>query len=73
MRFRAVMMTSLAFVFGLMPLVFATGTAKITRHDISTPVFAGMIFASSIGIFLIPLLYVVFQRGREKAKAWLKG
>jgi multidrug efflux pump subunit AcrB len=72
MRFRAVMMTSLAFICGLMPLVFATGVAKITRHDISTPVFVGMIAASSIGIFLIPLLYVTFQRGRERAKAWLK-
>ena len=73
MRFRAVMMTSFAFIFGLMPLVFATGVAKITRHDISTPVFAGMIFASTMGIFLIPMLYVVFQHGRERAKAWLKG
>jgi len=73
MRFRAVMMTSMAFIFGLMPLVFATGVAKITRHDISTPVFAGMIFASTIGIFLIPMLYVTFQRGRERAKAWLRG
>jgi len=73
MRFRAVMMTSLAFVFGLMPLVFASGVAKITRHDISTPVFAGMIFASSIGIFLIPMLYAAFQSARERAKAWLRG
>ena len=72
MRFRAVMMTSLAFILGLLPLVFASGVAKITRQDISTPVFAGMIAASSAGIFLIPLLYVTFQQGREKAKAWMK-
>ena len=72
MRFRAVMMTSLAFVFGLMPLVFASGIAKITRHDVSTPVFAGMIFASSIGLFLIPLLYVVIQRTRERLGDWIK-
>ena len=65
MRFRAVMMTSIAFVLGLVPLVFAHGAAQISRRDIGTSVFAGMLVASSIGIFLIPMLYVVFQRARE--------
>jgi hydrophobe/amphiphile efflux-1 (HAE1) family protein len=67
MRFRAVMMTSLAFVLGLVPLVFAHGAAQISRRDVGTSVFAGMIAASSIGIFLIPMLYVVFQSLRERA------
>jgi hydrophobe/amphiphile efflux-1 (HAE1) family protein len=66
MRFRAVMMTSIAFVFGLIPLVIATGAAQISRRSLGTPVFAGMIFASAIGIFVIPLLYAVFQTTREK-------
>ena len=65
MRFRAVMMTSLAFVLGLVPLVFAEGAAQISRRDVGTSVFAGMLAASSIGIFLIPMLYVTFQRLRE--------
>jgi len=65
MRFRAVMMTSFAFVFGLAPLVIAQGAAQISRRDIGTSVFAGMLAASSIGIFLIPMLYVVFQHMRE--------
>src|SRR5690348_13336340 len=65
MRFRAVMMTSIAFVLGLVPLVFAHGAAQISRRDIGTSVFAGMLVASSIGIFLIPMLYVVFQTARE--------
>ena len=65
MRFRAVMMTSIAFVLGLLPLVFAHGAAQISRRDIGTSVFSGMVVASSIGIFLIPMLYVVFQRLRE--------
>jgi hydrophobe/amphiphile efflux-1 (HAE1) family protein len=65
MRFRAVMMTSIAFVLGLLPLVFAHGAAQISRRDIGTSVFAGMVVASSIGIFLIPMLYVVFQHLRE--------
>ena len=72
-RFRAVMMTSIAFIFGLLPLVIATGAAQITRRDVGTPVFSGMIAASSIGIFLIPMLYLVFQRLRETVKARLFG
>ncbi|HUA55132.1 MAG TPA: multidrug efflux RND transporter permease subunit [Candidatus Sulfotelmatobacter sp.] len=65
MRFRAVMMTSIAFILGLVPLVFAQGAAQISRRDVGTSVFSGMLVASSIGIFLIPMLYVVFQRLRE--------
>jgi multidrug efflux pump subunit AcrB len=65
MRFRAVMMTSFAFILGLVPLVFAHGAAQISRRDVGTSVFAGMLVASTIGIFLIPMLYVVFQRWRE--------
>ncbi|GGF71730.1 transporter [Azorhizobium oxalatiphilum] len=65
MRFRAVMMTSIAFILGLVPLVFASGAAMISRRGVGTSVFAGMLGASAIGIFLIPMLYVVFQRLRE--------
>jgi hydrophobe/amphiphile efflux-1 (HAE1) family protein len=69
MRFRAVMMTSIAFILGLAPLVIATGAAQISRRAVGTAVFAGMIAASSIGIFLVPMLYVVFQHMRERTKA----
>jgi multidrug efflux pump subunit AcrB len=65
MRFRSVMMTSFAFILGLVPLVFAHGAAQISRRDIGTSVFSGMLAASTIGIFVIPTLYVVFQRWRE--------
>src|SRR6201982_241609 len=68
MRFRAVMMTSIAFILGLVPLVIATGAAEISRRGVGTAVFGGMIAASSIGIFLIPMLYAIFQRWREAAK-----
>jgi hydrophobe/amphiphile efflux-1 (HAE1) family protein len=64
-RFRAVMMTSFAFILGLIPLVFAHGAAQISRRDVGTSVFSGMLVASTLGIFLIPMLYVVFQRCRE--------
>ena len=70
MRFRAVIMTSIAFVLGLMPLVFAHGAAQLSRRDVGTPIFAGMIAASLIGLFLIPMLYVTFQYVSERIDRW---
>jgi hydrophobic/amphiphilic exporter-1 (mainly G- bacteria), HAE1 family len=68
-RFRAVMMTSIAFVLGLVPLITANGAASVSRRAVGTPVFAGMLAASAVGIFLIPMLYVTFQSLRERTKA----
>ncbi|HAR18603.1 MAG TPA: hydrophobe/amphiphile efflux-1 family RND transporter, partial [Bradyrhizobium sp.] len=68
MRFRAVMMTSIAFILGLVPLVVATGAAEISRRAVGTAVFGGMLAASSIGIFLVPMLFVTFQSWREGVK-----
>ena len=67
MRFRAVMMTSFAFILGVYPLVTAQGAAEMSRHGVGTPVFAGMIAASAVGIFIIPMLYVTFQSLRERS------
>jgi hydrophobe/amphiphile efflux-1 (HAE1) family protein len=72
MSFRAVMMTSFAFILGVYPLVVAQGAAEISRHDVGTPVFAGMIAASAIGIFVIPMLYVTFQTLRERSSTWFR-
>jgi multidrug efflux pump subunit AcrB len=72
MRFRAVMMTSCAFILGVYPLVVAHGAAQISRHDVGTPVFTGMIAASAVGIFVVPLLYVTFQTLRERSGTWLR-
>ena len=68
-RFRAVMMTSIAFILGLVPLVTANGAAQVSRRAVGTPVFAGMLAASTLGIFLVPMLYVTFQTLRERVKA----
>jgi hydrophobe/amphiphile efflux-1 (HAE1) family protein len=68
LRFRPVMMTSFAFILGLLPLVVATGASELARRDVGTPVFGGMILASFIGIFVIPPLYVMFQAVREKLR-----
>jgi multidrug efflux pump subunit AcrB len=59
------MMTSFAFIFGLVPLVIATGAGALTRHAVGTPVFGGMIAASAFGIFLIPLLFITAERLRN--------
>lgn len=66
LRFRPVMMTSFAFILGLLPLVVATGASELARRNVGTPVFGGMILASCIGIFAIPSLYVTFQALRER-------
>jgi hydrophobe/amphiphile efflux-1 (HAE1) family protein len=68
LRFRPVMMTSLAFILGLLPLVVATGASQLARRNVGTPVFGGMILASCLGIFVIPPLYVSFQAIREKLR-----
>ncbi len=67
-RFRAVMMTSFAFIAGLYPLVVAEGASMLSRRGVGTAVFGGMIAASILGIFMIPVLYVIFQWLREKLK-----
>jgi multidrug efflux pump subunit AcrB len=66
-RFRAVMMTSFAFIAGLYPLVVGTGAAMLSRRGVGTAVFGGMIAASLVGVFMIPVLYVIFQWMREGA------
>jgi HAE1 family hydrophobic/amphiphilic exporter-1 len=65
LRFRPVMMTSFAFIFGLFPLVIAHGAGAATRHAVGTPVFGGMIAAAVFGVFLIPLLFIVAERLRH--------
>ncbi len=67
LRFRPVMMTSFAFILGLVPLVIAQGAGAVTRQAVGTPVFGGMLAASLFGIFIIPLLYITAEGLRERA------
>lgn len=69
MRIRAVLMTALSFLLGMLPLITASGAGEATQKAVGTGVFGGMLAASTIGIFLIPMLYVVFQWVRETVKA----
>ena len=60
-RVRPILMTSLAFILGVMPLVFATGAGQEGRHSVGTAVAGGMFFATFLNILFIPILYVVVQ------------
>jgi HAE1 family hydrophobic/amphiphilic exporter-1/multidrug efflux pump len=63
LRFRPIMMTAFAFILGVLPLVLASGAGAAARISIGIAVFAGMLMASSVGLFFIPMLYVVIQSG----------
>ncbi|HTR78499.1 MAG TPA: multidrug efflux RND transporter permease subunit [Gemmatimonadaceae bacterium] len=60
-RLRPILMTSFAFIFGVTPLMLATGAGAASRHSIGTGVFAGMLFATMIGIFFIPLFFRIIR------------
>jgi hydrophobe/amphiphile efflux-1 (HAE1) family protein len=64
-RFRAVIMTAFSFILGVLPLIFASGAGAISREMIGYTVFSGMLAASTLGIIVIPALYVLCQRSRE--------
>lgn len=69
LRLRPILMTSLAFVFGISPLIFATGAGAVARQTIGWTVLGGMLAATFIGIFMVPVLFVVITRlayGRRK-------
>ncbi|MGI9404641.1 MAG: efflux RND transporter permease subunit, partial [Hyphomicrobium sp.] len=68
LRFRAVMMTALSFILGVLPLVVATGAGAAARVSVGVTVFAGMLVATILGVAFVPYLYVQFQRLREAAK-----
>ncbi len=66
LRFRAVMMTAMSFVFGVLPLVLATGAGAASRHSLGMPVFGGMLAAGLVGSFFLPVFYVAVQTMTER-------
>ncbi len=66
LRFRAIMMTAISSLAGFMPLLIATGAGALSRRAIGSAIFGGLAFASFLGIFFIPALYVTFQTLAEK-------
>ncbi len=68
LRFRPILMTSLAFVLGMLPMVLASGPGSASRHSIGTGVFFGMIAAIIFGIILVPFFFVLIYRFKERFK-----
>jgi multidrug efflux pump subunit AcrB len=67
-RFRPVLMTAMASILGVIPLVIATGAGAASRRAIGMTVFGGLLVGTLVGLLLIPVLYVLVQTVREKAK-----
>jgi len=68
-RLRPILMTSLAFILGVVPLVFASGAGENGRHSVGTTVFGGMIMSTVLNLFFIPVLYLIIEGWREHGKA----
>ncbi|MFA6559584.1 MAG: multidrug efflux RND transporter permease subunit, partial [Candidatus Obscuribacterales bacterium] len=65
-RFRPILMTSLAFVSGILPLVFATGAGAASRHSLGTAVCGGMIFSTVLSLYFVPVIYLTVEAIRDK-------
>ena len=68
-RLRPILMTSLAFILGVVPLVVASGAGEHGRHSVGTTVFGGMIMSTVLNLFFIPVLYLIIEGWREHGKA----
>ncbi len=65
-RLRPILMTALAFILGVVPLVIATGAGSASRHSLGTAVFGGMIASTFLSLVLVPVLYVLIETLRER-------
>lgn len=72
LRFRAVMMTNIAFILGLLPLVFASGAGAASRHSVGMTVLGGMFAVAFVGTFLVPAFYVMVEEFKINSSRWLK-
>jgi HAE1 family hydrophobic/amphiphilic exporter-1 len=68
-RLRPILMTSLAFILGVVPLVVASGAGEHGRHSVGTTVFGGMIVSTFLNLFFIPVLYLIIEGWRERGKS----
>ena len=67
-RLRPILMTSFAFIFGMLPLVFSSGIGQVGNRSIGTGAAAGLLIGTFFGLLAIPVLYVIFQTIQEKIK-----
>jgi HAE1 family hydrophobic/amphiphilic exporter-1/multidrug efflux pump len=68
LRFRPILMTSFAFILGVVPLMIASGAGSAARHSLGTAVFSGMLAATVLGVQLVPVLYVVVEQMVERMR-----
>ncbi|HWY68842.1 MAG TPA: multidrug efflux RND transporter permease subunit [Terriglobales bacterium] len=61
LRLRPILMTSFAFILGVLPLYFATGAGRLGRHSVGTAIVGGMLFSTVLNLFFIPVLYVIVK------------
>ena len=78
LRLRPILMTSFAFILGVIPLITASGAGAMARNVMGVAVFAGMLIATIVGVFMYPMLYVLigklgkYEKKRELAKIAVK-
>jgi hydrophobic/amphiphilic exporter-1 (mainly G- bacteria), HAE1 family len=68
-RLRPILMTSFAFILGVLPLVTATGAGSGGRQSVGTTVFGGMLLSTVLNLFFIPVLYIIFKGRKERRAA----
>jgi multidrug efflux pump len=69
LRFRPIVMTSLAFILGVVPLAIATGAGSASRHSVGTGVIGGMLAATFLAVFFVPMFFRLFTRSRKAKEA----
>ncbi len=69
LRLRPILMTSLAFLLGVLPLVFATGSGANGRRSMGTALFGGLLLSTVLNLFFTPALYLMMERARERVSA----
>ena len=68
-RLRPILMTSFAFLLGIMPLVFASGSGANGRHSMGTALFGGLLVSTVLNLFFTPALYLIMQHARDRLRA----
>ena len=71
LRFRPICMTSLAFCLGILPLVIATGAGAASRHALGTGLIGGMIAATTLALFFVPLFFYILESFNQNSKLYL--
>ena len=72
LRFRPIVMTSLAFILGVVPLALATGASSASRHSIGTGVIGGMLAATFVAVLFVPLFFRLVTRTRKRPETSLR-